>query len=264
MSLQYLRCLGSSISDLWIWCDGWNENQCKHIHQYVNKYCAESLVQIEWFGVSSRIYIDLFEQPFMNVQIVKVVGCNLGDQLPLFQKYFPNIHTLYLSDVQVDTLRPIKTQFYHLQELRIHIDHRSRDFTVSEATHLLQICPRLQSLEIIVFYNFKVSVESVINIFKDNRAICTLKINGNSSDVNTTNIQQIVSEHPSLVDLELNGLNITSDGVISLIRQLGSLKRFHFRNDNRSVYNQLLGRLDSQWNLRLKPVYPECFVELER
>lgn len=56
--LLYLRCLGSSISDLRIQYNGWNQEQSQHIHQYVNSYGAESLVKIELHDKPNQIFID--------------------------------------------------------------------------------------------------------------------------------------------------------------------------------------------------------------
>lgn len=93
--LQYLRCLSSSISDLYIWYGNWNKVKCRHIDQYINKYCANSLTVIGFLD-KPIISTHHFEKPFDNVQEVYISDVNLYNQLASFLPCFPNLSSLKL------------------------------------------------------------------------------------------------------------------------------------------------------------------------
>lgn len=71
--LQFLRCFGSQITVLEMDIGFYVKNKrYELINQYVNKYCAENLVSIEFTSVL-KISKGDFPKPFVNVETVEVV-----------------------------------------------------------------------------------------------------------------------------------------------------------------------------------------------
>lgn len=77
-SLQLMRCFGALISKLEY--DYSIESFPKHRNEldwYINKYCAESLTDIEFFTISEEVFENI-EKPFLNVKSVGFNYCTLG------------------------------------------------------------------------------------------------------------------------------------------------------------------------------------------
>lgn len=256
MVLQFLRRLGPSISDLKILYKGWSSNQCDHIHEYINNYCSESLNKIEFCDKKQWISIQHFKKPFVNVRAVEVLYGDLRNQFPSFAEWFPNMRSLRLCRVR--TLRFIEPSFLNLEDLSIDIDGVP-GFTNTKATCLLKQLPQLHSLNIDV--NGKTTaLSTLLNITKNNPNIHYLNVGmrnfiGHPSvgPVTASDIQQLVKNHSMLVELKLD-YALTVDIVLSVTHQLNSLKVFHFKVANRSVYDLIESRLNGQWRSTLNVV----------
>lgn len=264
MCLQFLRCLGSSISYLNIRYYGWNIKHCEHLHQYINNYCAERLENIELWDKSNKNPIKHFEKPFINVHTVKVCCSYLGVQFALFAQWFPNMRSLELNDIY--KLSPIKVHFPHLEALYISIeDNGELGRTKKKANSLLRLHPELHSLEIRT--SKYQTMDTLLNIIKPNRVICnlTMKMFWFGSVINLLDIDRLTTEHPSLVELELVGFKISSTDVIILISQLESLKKFRIQIANRLEYDRLVSQLadNKEWRPSLR-VLGNYVVTLER
>lgn len=67
--------------------------------------------------------------------------------------------------------------------------------------------------------------------------------------VNLSEIQRLMNEHSSLVELILSGYRFSAHDVIALVCQLKSLKVFAFRLISSSEYNNLVSKMDSKWKI---------------
>lgn len=251
MELRYLRCFGASINDLSIDYKDKNNKRCKYIDQYINKYCAESLVQIKFLYRSINHVMQL-PKPFINVQRVTVCSGDLSDRFPLFPQWFPNIHSLVLLNVGMDD-HCNEAPFHHLQHMQMDINNgknnRRNVFTKTEAAHLLQLNRQLDSLEIRMSGHQGMTMTTALNIIKDNPILSSLTVamHSYSTEVKPSEIQRLASEHPTLVKLDVKVYKFTADTAIALIRQLNSLKQFHFQIDDPFEYNKFVSQLDNQW-----------------
>lgn len=68
-----------------------------------------------------------------------------------------------------------------------------------------------------------------------------------STFVQPLHIEQLVSEHPLLVELTLRGFTFLIGNAITLIHRFNSLKSFCFQIRNVESYNRLVLRLDNRW-----------------
>lgn len=265
--LQYLRCLGSSICNVNICYSDWNKKQCQYVHQYTNEYCAECLVNIEFWDKPNRNPIKHFEKPFVNIRTVNVHNSCLGDQFPSFQQWFPNMRSLKLLEVR--TLRGIGMSFQHLENLCIDVNtYGELGNTMMKANRLLRWNPQLHSLVIHVNSAQNIGMIVLLDIIKANPEIRNLKMihnfYWNFTDVNTTNIQRLMREHPSLVELDLISFRISPGDAILLVRQLNSLKQFRFGIADRLEYFRFVHQLDIQWRPSLDDNYGRLYVTLQR
>lgn len=106
--LQYLRCLCSSISAIKISYIDWHNYQCEYVHQCINQYCAESLVNILFFDKLTLSSFTHFEKPFVNVHTVSVFVGNLTNQLKQCPQWFRNVQRLELKMVHMNDCRKIR------------------------------------------------------------------------------------------------------------------------------------------------------------
>lgn len=90
-----------------------------------------------------------------------------------------------------------------LVKIGVHID--------TDVARLLQMHPQLHSLKIHVRDPHRMSMRTFLNIIKSNRAICKLNVHmdGHSSNANRSDIQQLVNDHPSLVEFESGAFKFT-------------------------------------------------------
>lgn len=251
MCLQFLRCLGPSISNLNIRYYGWHRKQCNHIHHYMNTFCTDSLVNIEFWDKPNGNRIKQFEKPFVNVRLVKVCCSCLGDQLPFYQQWFPNMRSLELDNVR--TIQHIRTSFPCLEDLRVSInDNGDLGCTKMKAISLLRQYPQLHSLEIRT--SKRQTMDTLLNIIKYNQTICNLKIKMYwfVAVINFSDIERLTQEHPLLIELELAGFKFSTDDVITLVGQFNWLKQFRFQIINRVEYDRLVSKLDSRWRPSLQ------------
>lgn len=91
MCFQFLRRLGPSIVKLVL---HYHQLNIKYYdHQYINKYCADSLVSIEYRdkpGFSE----DSFQKLFTTVENIQTWNCDLGPKFPSLPKWFPNLRRM--------------------------------------------------------------------------------------------------------------------------------------------------------------------------
>lgn len=251
MCLQFIRCFGPSISNLCIRYEsydrlhyGWKENEYDQIHQHLNAFCAESLVKIEFVG-KPNISIKHFVRPFTNVRTVRVISGHLHDQLPSLSEWFPNVRTMELAGVQMNT-NNIKVPFHQLQDLRIDFNRDKFGCSMDDYfMHLLRMCYRLKSFKLILRDRYGKALNTLLNFIEGNRMLCDLTVSMTRCVMvlMPSEMERIIREHPNLVELNLNGYEFTADDAIRLIKQLDSLKRFSFNVNNQLEYERFAAQV---------------------
>lgn len=246
--LQYLRCFGSSIASLTIDYSASDSQSTRyeHIHRYINKYCVNNLFGIVFWHMPS-ISIDNFVQPFVNVVRVIVWQCDLGDQLPSFVEWFPNLQTLYIDDVRV-TRGSCRASFQHLEHLCFSLNDQT-GFNTTQALHLLRSNRQLRNIEVQCSAQIP-PVSTLLNMIQRNPFITMLNVmsNGNSTvTISSAQVQQFVNEHPLLVQVNLRHFEFSSQDAFSMVRQLKSLRAVNFQVHHHLEFLQLQIRLNTKW-----------------
>lgn len=260
--LQFLRCLGSSISHITIIYGLSESKRFQYIHHHINKYCYESLTGIS-FDQKLNIPIEHFDKPFLNVQFVSISNCNLGEQLPKFGEWFPNSQRLCLKLVSLDR-NYIEVHFQNLKTLKIFVGLQCT-FMRKMIFDILHPNREIENLSIGLAVGHQLKMKPLLNVIKQNSSILELILEPSQyrSVVSALDVQRIVSEHPSMAVLRLHDYKFTAKNAIALIRQLNSLKQFRFQLDDLSEYEYFASQLmdmDSDWELRIC----DDFIELNR
>lgn len=266
--LQFVRCLGSSIGSLGIWYKGWTNKQCQHIDEYINQYCADSLVRIEFVG-KPNISVRCFEKPFVNVQKLDIFDCDLDNQLPSFPRCFPNTRALELNNVHIDE-RYVETPFRNLHELRIDINKDGlRRFKNKEVANLLRKCPQLECLHIRVYDRQGLTFNTLFNFIDDNTTIRNLHVNMIACSMieKPSEVRKLIQHRPELIKLDFTGFKIPVEIVVKLIQQLNALKWFRLQLDKKSDYGILVNRLANgpwQASMHIDRYWNRQVITLER
>lgn len=251
--LQFLRCFGSSLSNVHMYYHGSNSQRYDYIHQYLNKYCAETLLELELI-IKPRLLIKHFDKPFVKVQTVALHYCHLGEQFPSFRQWFPNARSLKQFNVLMDD-RWVDEPFEHLEYVRIDVNNGlKRDgFTKTEAVQLLRSCRQLKSLEIHMPGRQGMNMPTLLNIIEEKLAIEVLALcmDRYCTTPKLTEIQRLINEHPLLVELHVKNFKFTIGSALAVIRQLNRLKTFYFQFNDPLESVQLANHLDgNQWKIR--------------
>lgn len=240
--LQYIRCFGSSIKKLTI---SYNESKIKqyqYVNQYINEYCHASLNEIELHN-KPKNSIENFSKPFINVRKITVWNCDIGEQFPLFVEWFPHLHHLELNFVR---LRHGFDQapFQHLTHFVIRASNEN-EYGIFAAANLLRLNKQVRSLKILD-YNQAITMNALLNIIRNNKLINKLdvKFNVPRIPISSTEVQRIVREHQSLIELHLPCYQFTCDNLIALTDHLKSLKSLKFKMQDNFQHAQFISRLN--------------------
>lgn len=260
MTLQFLRCFGPSISSLSIVYDESESQRYRHIHHYISEYCSESLITLAFREKSDKQQIEGFDKPMVCVEELHFSACgNLDKQLPVFNRWFPNLHRLKIVGARVNR-RYAAVTFQHLEQLTICIDDQN-GFTMNDATKLLHSNHQLQSVRMNVQMNKQAKINGLLDMIKEHSNISELIIqiiDGNSIfddqniRISSSILRQLVKEHPILHKLEFKGCHLTMTNVVTLLSQLKSLQRIRNYVDASSDFT-LFNKLEKRgWE-----IYPE-------
>lgn len=143
--LKVIRNFGQSIPALNVCYYGVPEAHRTELDRYINKYCVESLVDLEYGGESLKNLTN----PFPNVKTVAFFGNLQCDQLEI-HRCFPNVETLKLTNSS--SAQSINTHFPHLKHLQIHNERNS--IKIDDLLGCLRSNAQLQSLRTFnIFFN---------------------------------------------------------------------------------------------------------------
>lgn len=268
--LQFLRCMGSAIDNLTIGYLQFNCSKYDYIHQYVNKYCAESLTSIV-FQDKSYGMIKHFDKPFVNVQTVAVYHSFLAHQLQLFPEWFPNMRALELRDIKLLD-HSMAMPFKHLRDLIINITDGKFGLSKRMAARLFHSSPQLRHLKIRVFGGEGLALGTLLNIIEANQLVCKLNVimENHSVEVLPWDVGRLVTEHPALIELDLTGYIFKVNDVLVVIKQHKQLTKFRFQLKNALVYRGFVAevkKVRNQWKSSICDEYlyqRRYIVTLER
>lgn len=247
--LQFLRCFGSSITHLIITYGQSTSRRYDHMHQYINKYCAKTLVSIKFSG-KLPFGIEHFDEPFRNIQYVDIIDCNLGKQFPQILKWFPNIHHLKCHGSHINHryfIAEPPTQFKHLTIEFNHSTNVDLMERYQRIVDMLQLNRQLQSLTINA-KSVHMIMSFLLDMIKGNRLISQLSVcSARTTRVNERDVKRFAHEHPTVVELDLPGFRFTANTVIILLQRLIPLRRFRFNIHSKSVYTNIVSKLNAEW-----------------
>lgn len=256
--LQFLRCFGPSIQNLKVNRSYWNSERCDYIDEYINQYCAETLVTLSFLR-NRKFSVENFKKPFVNLESIQIKDADLGDQLPLFVEWFPKLRRLELLDVCVDRkFGKNKATFNHLEQLSIEINNRNSEFGFSKRNVIkfLRLHPQLRSLNIHMPSRQGMPLTTLLSIVRYNPSISTLVLTtcrdyfaSYSVCVKTAELMPFTDALPSLEKVALTRLRFTADDAIAFVRPLNSLKQFYFMLEERDEYNYLVEQLTNEWHI---------------
>lgn len=264
LCFQYIRCFGPSIAHLTI---DYNESWSKlydHLHQYINEYCAESLIEIGFWLKPNRP-IEEFVKPFVSVERVNIWYGDFGEQLPKLVEWFPHLHHLELHNAGLDR-RFAAVHFQHLKHLCVddhsHGNFASGGFAAANAVELIQSNRQLESLEI-KSSPHKMPIETLLDIIKDtNRSIRKLELTYQCEvvPVDSNLVKRFANEHPEMIHLNLPYHQFRPEDVNTLMKQLSALETLHCHMQNYSDFQAMARQLNERWHAN----FEFNFVALKR
>lgn len=253
-TLQFLRCFGSTINDLEI--DGFVSLNTKcpqtqkinrrheYIHQYVKMYCAENLLSIRFEWMPN---MDYFQGPLVNVENVEIRHGSLDAHLlHVFNDLFPKMRCLKLSDVRMYKDSDA-VHFEHLNHLKFRLVCA---FSEWKLHRLAQSSPQLRILEIEM--HSIMAFSELLKFTEKNRLLTKLSVTffRGPTSVRPSDVEQLVSQHPFLVELDLPQYKFLSEDARRLFRRINTLKKFRFYCDTSyTEYIRLFSQLDDGWKI---------------
>lgn len=246
---QFLRCFGSSIKHLIIDYGQTTSNRYDYIHQYINEYCAETLVTIEFCG-KLPFPNAKFDKPFVNVRNVDIIDCDLGEQFHQIFKWFPDqSHLNILFDVwnhpffivaPPPELKHLVIKFNGIKCVEFSERYK-------RVVDQLQLNHQLQSLTI-KSNTIRMTMNFLLDIIIENQSISKLIVDtGGCTLVNKSETLRLVQEHQMLVELDLPFYRFTSANVNTIVRRLTLLQKFCFRIQGERVHKSIMSKLDCKW-----------------
>lgn len=233
--LQFLRCFGEIITDLEIWHNRTN----RPITEYIQQYCADSLIKILFRHCS--ISRTSFQKPFPNVEVVSIDNVDLGDSLSHFVDWFPNMVHLICEtgeDFRHKNWNPVAMP--QLQRMTISSKHQDL------YAELLRANPQLRIIEL---DKQRMAMKRSLDLIESNDFIEILRMSHNCTpfvSVNPKDVKRLVRNHPFLVEVDLPIHRFNAKSAMILIRHLNALKMFQFAMDQAEYYD-IQKRLDREW-----------------
>lgn len=96
-SLRFLRCFGNLITKLFHTHYTFPENLCLEVERYINKYCSDSLIDINFQKLWSLG--EILKRPYFKAETVTFDTLRFDGHLPDIDKCFPSIRRLILKTV---------------------------------------------------------------------------------------------------------------------------------------------------------------------
>lgn len=241
--LPLLRCFGSKILHLHVWCTDAHPAY-DYVDSYINFYSADTLNSILYTGRDGDFLNELFIKPFKKVETVYITHSN-AKQLPNFDDWFPNLRQLKIDGCSIR--RSIPANLPLLNHLSIAF---ACDLVEKCVEDLLHANEQLQCLKLFFRNDIKLKMSTLLKMIRKNTSISKLTrydLDNKIIDVNEDELLQLASEHPEMIELHLSDCLLKGENAIRFFGQLNSLKWFQFRIKERFEYDQLVTNLDSNW-----------------
>lgn len=267
--LLYLRYFGSSINNLRMNFTFLKYERYQHLFAHVNTYCVDSLSRIKFWGMLN-ISMACFVKPFTNVLFVSVEHCDLGEELPRFVEWFPNLRHLNLENVSL-TDGFDRAHFQHLERLSIiGFGYDQKHFILQNAANLLNSNRQLRNLE--MYSDFGPSMDTMLDMIEHHSQITRLRVwcspyftKFPNQVINSSEVERILNEHSSLIELNLRNYEFTATDAIALVDQLKSLEAFDFWIKDNEVFRQIESELDqNKWIFTEPCEWDTSYVRLNR
>lgn len=198
--LPLLRHFGAKITHLEVDYTHVSDPRNARLERYINQYCASTLKYF-LFRNGYTFATESFSKPFQNVDRISMAYFALGNSLPNFVNWFPNLRQMDILRVDIDA-QTMAVTFPHLVQLSLFLrpTHIQNDLTNSTAVNLLRANPQLQHLKL-YFHKFRLS--ELFDLIGGNESLSHVIFDGEISDMNADDFNRLRSEHSSLVNLEL-------------------------------------------------------------
>lgn len=247
--LSFLRCFGCKITrTIVIFSSGVEQSKEEYLDQYIKQYCADTLTGIS-FADKSGFSNEAFAKPFKNVESVEI-ACDLtGETWSNFANWFPNMLHLDVNPCYEWDTATMKVRFPHLEHLFISVvetdEHNEKVMKIIESN------PQLQSLHICTY--FEMPFNTFLTKIHANTSITKLRVyETNAYDVETSELERLMAEHPLIVELDLAEHRLTADEAINFIRQMKALKRIVFDVHGRSDCDRIMKELEGEWKSKVE------------
>lgn len=147
-SFRFLRCFGPVISDIYICFENFNQSDCDELLRYLNEYCAETVISL-YFRHSDDIIINNIYKQFANVKYITLDGSTLGGNLTNFNKWFPQLQHLYISENIILNPQCIESHFPHLiafQYISSGNEQLNKDFQMENLAVFVRLNAQLKRI----------------------------------------------------------------------------------------------------------------------
>lgn len=242
--LPFLRCFGAKVLDLHIVYKD-SRAPYHYIDHYINQYCADTLVSLFYDYRGQKFSEASFRKPFKSVKVV-IMSISNATQLPNFVDWFPN-----LSQLKIDSLSLLNCAPAHIPPLNSLSIGFNCDCPSKYVEDLLHKNQQLQNIEFICAHVTEMEMPKLLHMISENPSITTFKrfnyFASRMTEVNEDELMQLANKHPGLIELGLYDGSLNVDSAIRFFRQMNSLKLFRFRIKQRSEYDLLLRKLNSDW-----------------
>lgn len=181
--LRFLRCFGHLITHLDIYVEYAIDNDgFSEIIRYVNEYCAQNLLGIHING-SCEIIIDNISKEFVKLMFLSLNNCTLGRNLKDFNKWFPQMKSLSMSNTNILDPKCIELHFPHSSSFsHDQCDNvSSQRFNEKNLKNFIRLNPQLKSFSCDSF-----SIPIIRHLIKYLHQLDTLNI----SSRNLTNVER--------------------------------------------------------------------------
>lgn len=90
-------------------------------------------------------------------------------------------------------------------------------------------------------------LNNVLNLISENPFISKLDVTSKYIDVTRSELNQLVTAYPLIVELHLRCYLFTADDAVAFVHQLKKLKKIRFRVKDRSECDHFLEQLNKKW-----------------
>lgn len=257
-ALRCLRFFGAAIRRILIKYNKSTNVRYNYVHQYINEYCADTLTSIMFCHMPNIAIEPHFRRPFPMLQSIYVRHCDFGHQWPSIFRIFPQIRSFSMD---VGSMRRRQTTSRHfiagqnrrLTSIQIRL---FKGFTSNRhLVNLFQMSRRLTSMDLFIF-GIDFAMDTLLQWIRWSQSLSTLSVEYTrvaTIPVDAEQTQQLITEHPALIVLDLARCCFNADDALLITRELDSLKEFRFKM-LRADHIYFVTQLAVVWRIQTDPV----------